>query len=133
MDRDGFLPQPKFYSNSIYRQNTRSVCARLSTWYHKSHNEKGCPLVDDQVQLGQWEQMLRSVLDDKFLAFEGRMEAKLQALEDGIVTVSARVDLIKEAIEGLEEGMTDIKTALIYLQDKWIEHDKEIWRLKRKA
>ena len=100
--------------------------------------------MDEQKLVG----LFGELLDSRLQQLEDRIDGKLQQLEERLTTkledglndvrgdlaaVTARVDLIKEAVDSLEEGMTDIKQALVYLQDKWVEHDKEIWRIKRKA
>ena len=75
-------------------------------------------------------------MDDKLQKLEIRLTARLEVLETAvsdlrsdIAALSARVDLIKEAVDSLDERMAK---GLAYLGEKWLEHDKEIWQLKRK-
>lgn len=62
-----------------------------------------------------------------------RVEDRLQHVEDGMAALTARVDIIKETVDSMADSLTDVKTLLQYHEDKWLDHDKEIWRLKRKA
>lgn len=96
--------------------------------------------LDEQRFLSLIEQMVRSVvqesearLESRLQQLEERLTVRLDSLETKVDAVSARVDLIKEAVDSLEEGMTDVRKVLVYLQDKWVEHDREIWQIKRKA
>lgn len=111
--------------------------------------------VDEQRFVELMAQTVRTIvaeqLDGKFQEFEARMDGKFEKLEDRLTArldtleaglndlrgemaaLRSRVGLIKEAVDSLEESMTDVKRVLTYPQDKWVEHDREIWSLKRKA
>lgn len=40
---------------------------------------------------------------------------------------------LTEFADSPKGSMSSVENTLAYLQDKWIEHDKDIWELKRKT
>ncbi|HLN62921.1 MAG TPA: hypothetical protein VK464_15370 [Symbiobacteriaceae bacterium] len=64
-------------------------------------------------------QTIRSIVTEELQAFEARIDGKLQQFEERML------GKIQESEERMAKG-------LAYLGEKWLEHDKEIWQLKRK-
>jgi chromosome segregation ATPase len=75
-------------------------------------------------------------MDFKFQQLEDRLSARIEGglseVRAEIAALSARTDIIKEAVDSLGERMGGIEQLLAYHQDKWLEHDKAIWEIKRK-
>lgn len=72
------------------------------------------------------ENLIVEALDRLTRAVEG-LDARLAKVEDRLTRLTGPSE------ETLEERLSNIEQMLAYHQDKWLDHDKEIWRLKRKA